>query len=217
MRFDHASLKARARRIEAKHPGIALRVHRAVSWLGRAEQCGDDDARFIFLWISLNAAYADEIGRESTPEQTVLGRFLKRLVELDRENLLHELVWSRFAGPFRVLLENRYVFQPFWDYRNGRIDERHWERAFAGARRSAHLALRDRSRTDTVLAIVLARLYTLRNQLIHGGATWQSSVNRDQVRDGTAILADLVPRVIHLLMANPDEDWGAPCYPVVDG
>jgi len=218
MRFDHSSLKARARRIEAKHPGIALRVHRAVSWLGRAERCGDDDdARFIFLWIALNAAYSNEIQRESTREQTVLDRFLKRLVELDRENLLYELVWSKFTGPLRTLLENRYVFQPFWDYRNGKIDERQWERSFAGARKKAHLALRDRSRTDTVLAIVLARLYTLRNQLIHGGATWHSSVNRDQVRDGTAILADLVPRVIHLLMANPEEDWGDPCYPVVDG
>lgn len=218
MRFDHLSLQGRARRIEARYPGIALRVHRAVSWLGRAERCGDDDdARFIFLWIALNAAYSDEIQRESTPEQTILDRFLKRLVELDRENLLYELVWSKFPGPFRLLLENRYVFQPFWDYRNGKIEERQWERSFAGARKKAHLALRDRSRTDTVLAIVLARLYTLRNQLIHGGATWHSSVNRDQVRDGTAILADLVPRVIHLLMANPEEDWGDPCYPVIDG
>ncbi len=50
---------------------------------------------------------------------------------------------------------------------------------------------------------------------MHGGATWRSSVNRDQIRDGTAILADLVPRVIHLLIVNPEEDWGAPCYPVV--
>ena len=66
-----------------------------------------------------------------------------------------------------------------------------------------------------MLAIILARLYTLRNQLMHGGATWRSSVNRDQIRDGTEILADLVPRVIHLLIVNPDEDWGDPCYPVV--
>lgn len=216
MRFDHASLKSRARRIEAKYPGIALRVHRAVSWLGRAEGCEDDDGRFIFLWIALNAAYADEIHRESTPEQTVLDRFLKRLVDLDDDSLLHELVWSKFPGPFRLLLDNHFVFQPFWDYQNGRIQEHQWKRAFEGARKKAHAALGDRERTDTVLAIVLARLYTLRNQLIHGGATWRSSVNRDQVRDATAILADLVPRVIHLLMANPEEDWGDPCYPVVE-
>lgn len=48
-----------------------------------------------------------------------------------------------------------------------------------GARR-AYLA----SETGTVLMILFDRLYVLRNQIIHGGATWNSSVNRDQVRDG---------------------------------
>ncbi len=217
MDFDHARLTARARRIEAKYPGgLALRVHRSLSWLARAERSdGDDDARFIFLWISLNAAYGDEIQRETAPEQAILDRFFTRLVALDTANLLYELVWAKFPGPVRLLLDNRYVFQPFWDHQNGRIDEERWKRSFEGAKAKARRALRDRSRTATVLAIVLARLYTLRNQLIHGGATWHSSVNRDQVRDGTAILADLVPRVIHLMMANPEEDWGDPSYPVV--
>ena len=217
MTFDHASLRARARRIEAKGAdGLGLRVHRALSWLDAAERCGDDDdARFIFLWISLNAAYADEIKRESTPEQAILNRFLQRLVDLDTDNLLYELVWLKFAGPFRVLLDNRYVYQPFWDHQNGKIDADRWRRGFESAKTVARRALGDRRQTATVLAIVLSRLYTLRNQLMHGGATWRSSVNRDQIRDGTAILADLVPRVIHLLIVNREEDWGTPCYPVV--
>lgn len=217
MDFDYASLRARAHRLEGRHTGgLGLRVHRALSWLDAAERCKeDDDARFIFLWISLNAAYADEIQRESAPEQAVLDSFLKHLVELDTDNLLYDLVWSRFAGPFRMLLDNRFVFQPFWDYQNGKIDEDRWRRSFEGAKTAARRALRDRRQTATVLAIVLSRLYTLRNQLMHGGATWRSSVNRDQIRDGTAILADLVPRIIHLLIDNRDEDWGDPCYPVV--
>ena len=217
MTFDHASLKARSRRIEGKGAdGLALRVHRALSWLDAAERCrDDDDTRFVFLWIALNAAYADEIQREATPEQAILNRFLQRLVELDTDNLLYDLVWSKFTGPFRVLLDNKFVFQPFWDHQNGKIDEHRWRRSFEGAKTAARRALADRRETATVLAIVLARLYTLRNQLMHGGATWRSSVNRDQIRDGTAILVDLVPRVIHLLIENPGEDWGEPCYPVV--
>ncbi len=55
----------------------------------------------------------------------------------------------------------------------------------------------------------------LRNRLIHGGATWESKVNRDQVRDGSRILADLVPAIIHLVLENPAEEWGAPCFPPV--
>ena len=215
--FSHADLRARAQQIEKDYPGkLGLRVHRAVSWLERANLCDDDDdARFVFLWISLNSAYADEIQRSRGTEQSVLDQFLNRLVSLDRENLLYDLVWTKFTGPVRLLLDNQFVFQPFWDYRNGRISERRWKRSFRGAKRRAMRALGDTNQTATVLAIVLARLYTLRNQLMHGGATWQGSVNRDQIRDGTAILNDLVPLVIHLLMDNPDEDWGDPCYPVI--
>jgi hypothetical protein len=59
------------------------------------------------------------------------------------------------------------------------------------------------------------RLYMLRNQLIHGGATWNSSVNRDQLRDGCEILGCLVPIMVDLMMDNPQEDWGRPFYPVI--
>ena len=30
---------------------MGLRVHRSISWIGRAEDATDDDGRFIFLWI----------------------------------------------------------------------------------------------------------------------------------------------------------------------
>ncbi|MHC2258269.1 hypothetical protein [Sinorhizobium meliloti] len=55
-------LKDKQRAIRAGFPEtMGLRAHRAISWIGRAEACGeDDDARFIFLWIAFNAAHADE-------------------------------------------------------------------------------------------------------------------------------------------------------------
>ena len=55
----------------------------------------------------------------------------------------------------------------------------------------------------------------LRNQLVHGGSTWNGSVNRDQVRNGARIMGLLVPLFIDLMMDNPQVAWGAPCYPVV--
>lgn len=217
MNFDHATLKGRAEHLtQDRADRLRLRVHRALSWLKRAELCDDDeDARFIFLWISLNAAYADELHRDGAAEQMILGRFLRRLVSMDTDNLLYGLVWTKFTGPVRMLLDNPFVFQPFWDFHNGRIPEEQWRRSFDGARKKAQKALGDRKQTAELLAIVLARLYTLRNQLVHGGATWRGSVNRDQIRDGCAILGDLTPRVIHLMIENPDEDWGEPLYPVV--
>ena len=61
------------------------------------------------------------------------------------------------------------------------------------------------------------RLYVLRNQLFHGGATWNGKVNRDQLRDCSRLLSKLVPLIIALMMDNPDTDWGEAVYPVVDG
>jgi len=66
-----------------------------------------------------------------------------------------------------------------------------------------------------VLSIVLDRLYVLRNQLVHGGATWQSAANRRQVRDGAQILTSLLPIVIDLMMADDAPDFGGIAYPVV--
>jgi hypothetical protein len=65
-------------------------------------------------------------------------------------------------------------------------------------------------------SIVLSRIYTLRNQLIHGGATWGSSVNRDQVRDCVGFMGKLVPLVIEVMLDHPETLWGDACYPVVE-
>lgn len=57
----YATLKARHRLARDGHPAaLALRIHRALSWLYRAEQAEDADGKFIFLWIAFNAAYAQE-------------------------------------------------------------------------------------------------------------------------------------------------------------
>ena len=218
MPLDHKYLKQRQRAERETWPdNLALRVHRALSWLDRAERSSDDlDARFIFLWIAFNAAYANEIGdRERSPEQQVFEHFLQKLVELDSNRILYMLIWTEFSSSIRLLLDNRYVYQPFWDFHNGKIDEEQWQSNFANARVAANKALAA-GKTTQVLSIILARMYTLRNQLVHGGATWNSSVNREQLRDCSAFLGKLVPYVIQLMMDNPKTLWGDACYPVVE-
>lgn len=86
---------------------------------------------------------------------------------------------------------------------------------FVAAKRVAGKALGQRD-TVKVLGIALSRLYTLRNQLIHGGATWSSKVNRVQLRDGVNLLGKLVPIVIETMMDHRGTIWGDPCYPIVD-
>jgi hypothetical protein len=51
---------------------------------------------------------------------------------------------------------------------------------------------------------------------VHGGATWNSGVNRAQVRDGAALLAFLIPLFVDLMMDNTGTPWGKAHYPVVE-
>ncbi|XOV90705.1 MAG: hypothetical protein ACFHX7_07995 [Pseudomonadota bacterium] len=215
--MDHKSLKTRQRAERGEHPtNLALRVHRALSWLERAEGCDDNDGKFIFLWIAFNAAYAQEINvQERKVEQLAFEQFIRKLIGLDQKKLLGGLVWTEFPGSIRVLLDNPFVYQPFWDYQSGKINEESWKRRFASEKERAKQSI-GKQDTVAVLVIVLYRLYTLRNQLIHGGATWNSQVNRDQIRDGTNFLAKLVPLIIELMLDNPGTLWGEAYYPVVD-
>jgi hypothetical protein len=218
MNFEQLKARHRAER-DPWHPNLSLRVHRALSWLGRAEQLagqGDVDAQFVLLWIAFNAAYAtdvDEKYRES--EQQTFRGFLEKLHGLDAgKKRFDGLVWQEFPRSIRVLLDNHYVFPDFWKFQNGSMTEDAWKSSFAAANRAAHQAL-GRLDTVTVLSVVLARIYTLRNQVLHGGATWGSSVNREQLRDCTHFMAKLVPLVIEVMMDHPDTLWGDAVYPVV--
>ncbi|WP_028764586.1 HEPN domain-containing protein [Shewanella colwelliana] len=214
--MDFDSLKAKQREIRGRFPeGLALRVHRSLSWLAKSEQCMDDkDSQFIFLWIAFNAAYAQDTEVLRHTESEAFAKFMSKLVELDKNNHLYSLAWSEFSSCIRVLLDNKYVFQPFWDFHNGKLNEEEWIIRFADAKVRANTALSTR-RTDSLNTLILQRLYTLRNQLIHGGATWNSSANRDQIRDGVAFLSKLVPIIINIMMDNSHELWGDANYPVI--
>lgn len=195
---------------------LNLRVHRALSWLQRAEIAEDEDGRFIFLWIAFNAAYATEIDddRRLSEQETFKG-FLEKLCELDGHKQIEQLVWQEFSGSIRMLLDTPFVLQSFWDYHSGKISEAQWKDRLAQGKKMATLALAS-GNTPQLLGVVFNRLYTLRNQLIHGGATWNSSVNRKQLKDCANLLGKLVPVIIELMMAHPDTLWGDACYPVVE-
>ena len=211
--------------IAEQRNAFTLRMHRSLSWLQRAKSAGeaggDDDVAFICLWIAFNAAYAQDTagGMDSnTSERQSFRDFVAQVCRLDADKALSALVWQVFPGPIRILLDNQYVFQPFWDaLNNPRSDgsiPTHWRDAFADARQRVQRALAQQD-TERVLYEVFVRLYTLRNQLMHGGATWNSSVNRAQVRDGRALLARVLPVMLGVMMDHPAQFEGRPFYPVV--
>lgn len=195
---------------------LRLRLHRALSWHQRALKEPDDpDAQFIFYWVAFNAAYGDDAAEAMRMgERSRFQDYFSKIVRYDAEGAIHDAIWQRFAQSIEALLTNRYVFQPFWCHHNGVPGYENWEERFERSQRGVRSAL-FRKETLFILSVLFDRLYVLRNQLIHGGATWNSAVNRNQVGDGARILEFLLPLFLDVMMDHPEENWGNPHYPVV--
>ena len=212
-----AALRERHRALRGQQSdALATRLHRAISWLQRASaDNSDDDTRFIHLWISLNAVYASDFDFEDS-ERARAVRFLARVVDADEEGRLHAVLFRQFPGPIRTLIDSPYVFAPFWRALRDHDPSERWKERFDASRKAAMTALLEK-RTVGLLSIVLVRLYVLRNQLVHGGATWDSQVNRAQLRDGCAILGTLVPAILQILLDASGFDDDPIAYPVIPG
>ena len=115
--------------------------------------------------------------------------------------------------PVRLLIENKYVYKSFWEFQRGEIKD--WKKPYEKSV-SDSMKFLSAQNVDGLLEVVLNRLYTLRNQLMHGGSTFKSDVNRLQVKDGNNMLKLLVPLVIEIMLTNNDEDWGEIYYPVLE-
>lgn len=196
---------------------LNLRTYRSIVWLQRADALreADADAAFIFSWISFNAAYARELNESSNEAREEFAEYFEKLIRCDSRNRIDHEVWHLFEGDISDLLNNRYIFSPFWKYQNGDTRYSDWEDRFERAKTAAKYSIQNRETVRT-LSIVFDRLYVLRNQLMHGGATWNSSVNRHQIHAATDVLMSLLPLFVDTMLTNPDENWGVPFYPVVD-
>lgn len=214
--MSYIKLKKKLKPLSADLPEThCIRLHRALSWLKCAEENKDNlDLQFITLWISYNSCYAiDENLDNLTPERQQSNDFVTKLVAHDIEKRFFNLLWNTFSGPVRLLIENEYVFKPFWDFQRDQIKD--WKRLHTKAINNAQKYLSEQN-VPKLLELVLDRLYTLRNQLLHGGATYKSKLNRSQVKDACSILRLLVPIIIDIMIENGKEDWGKVYYPVIN-
>ena len=221
-----------------KNTNLAFRVHRANIWIERAEResddpldvpteqlqgaagranplAGDPDAKFVFYWVAFNALYAEdtEVYSEKT-EQENFTSYLRTIVGLDKERAIYNAIWASFHDAPAGLLHNRYVFRDFWKHHNEVPGFANWHMLFTKQWDSAQASFRRRDGFP-VLRMLFERLYVLRNQLLHGGATWKGSANRDQVKDGASLLAVLLPIFVNLMMDHPDVRLGKPYFPYI--
>ncbi len=187
---------------------LMLRMRRVTSWISSAAQQGrDDDTAFVCYWVAFNALYGDDTGliKLEETERVIYRRCIERIVDTGPLRLYSELERAFEEREIRALVNGRYVLAPYWHSAG-------WQHALREDAQRLDNALQWKN-TKEVLCLVFDRLYVLRNQLLHGGATWGSSINRAEVAMGRRFAGFLVPLMTSRVLDNPDKDWGRPYYP----
>lgn len=191
-----------------------LRLRRAISWLGRAQQIEKDvkstdkelDTQFIFLFISFNALYGRE-PKKSLGSKKEIEKYFENLLKCNEKpkDSIYKIISGVLKENFDSLRNNIFVSRNFWNKEMGIDRERDipfpgWKTKF----------------TKEILCCVFQRLYVLRNQLMHGASTWGKTGNKDQLIDGAEIMHYLLPIFIEIMLKIPEDkwkEWGEIWYP----
>lgn len=196
---------------------LRIRVHRACAALRQAERAESDasaegqDASLVFRWVALNALYGDWDWDRGMPagDRASLDRFTSELSRVDGAGRLRAAL-EVHAEDARSLLESPFLIERFW--RDGEWDQ---VRPRRGRARTFDEELRG-GRTGAALHRVLMVVYFLRCQVVHGGATMGSGVNRVTVDPAARLLRGLAGQIIAVCMERGLEmAWGELCYPPV--
>ena len=201
---------------EDRENDLRVRVHRACGALEQAERLeaagerGCEDAALVFRWVALNALYGrwDEERGMPTKDREALDRFTSECARSDQERLSAAL--EPVIELARDLVENTFLNERFW--RAGEWDSVRPEK---GRVRKLLEAKRE-GRHGAALHQVLIVAYFLRCQIVHGGATLGSKVNRVTVVPAGEVLRLVVPQLTALVIEHGLEmEWGEICYPPV--
>ncbi len=227
-----------------KDQGYYDRLQRASSWLAKAKKTGaDPEAKFIYLWIALNAMCGirqevlgtdwwkaeirslHQLNRTQSDDKVSgeLEWFLWRICGLDIGGKTLRSVIEDCWPDIDSVLMSRYIMSFYW---NGS-----WRtEADINKRRDASLGIAkvaiglasDREKVFQALCeIVIWRLRTLRNQLFHGCATDVHSKRRgageSEIEAGSRLLEDLNWSFLVLMASASGREmyWPPTPYPRV--
>jgi hypothetical protein len=195
------------------HEPFLIRIHRACSWLQRVEQlqAGDGalDAILIFQWIALNSLYGrwDPDARQPLSDRDTLPAFLDRVLALDADGRITD-----------ILEEHRRLVMSIFD--DGYLTAFFWEEPSAQRARKTQKTKFDaqtwyhEERYRLILDRLMERIYFLRCQLVHGGATFGGRLNRTAVRRCSTMLGHMIPAILLVLIDyGYEQNWGPLCYP----
>lgn len=217
-----AAWYARIGREKASGMSLSIRIHRACSWLRRAQETArmhpedSQDEQVILLWIAFNALYGVWDEEENHPARDIqsVRAFLRAILELDDSHTVETLLQRERALAER-LFDNIYLDHYFWRGLNeGEGDDETWQNMPQKGRQYL-----DAGRTELALdRLLLFRVYQIRCQLVHGGATHGSKLNRQSIADCGRLLHLVLDSMLNIIIEHSDslkDSLGPICYPPV--
>ncbi len=201
------------------HDAIRLRMHRAFSWLRKADEFElpeDADAHFLFSWIALNTMYAkwdsDLVNRE--PEWQTREAFLKRVVKSDACGRIQEVILGNRKLCDRLLSEE-HLINSYWG--NPTEDEARKARTKP---RKVGQHYHDANDVIKVVIPLFKCMTMLRSQLVHGMSTYGSSANRAVVEAGANVIFVFTLTVLRVVAEDglweDDGSWMPVPYPPME-
>lgn len=161
---------------------LTIRLHRAGSWIKRADdvQHPDDlDERFIFYWIAFGALYGQPAYLFEKPNEFQdIREFLKLMEESDSNHVIRKTL-TGLTGPAQKLLENKFLNRDCWIT---------WDKQRIRDVMQREQACHGTEATHPSLKVIFSRLYVLRNQIFHGCATNKGRRNRESLEAAVPVL-----------------------------
>lgn len=192
-----------------------LRMQRSLSWLKKAVLMDEDkDLQFLSFWIAFNAIHAEDV--ESKSQQKLhIRQFLEMLDQQDDAQKIAQIIWEKLSVPIQTLLDNPYSFQDYWDYRNQVISQNTWKANFDNEKKFIQHVIEAKDLSE-ILAAILHRMYTVKQQILQGGYSYNSGVNRQLIHQCCEIWGVLIPTILELLIKNAKQ-WHflKPHYPLI--
>jgi hypothetical protein len=201
---------------------VRVRIHRALTWLEFSERCDvreDLDAKLIAQWIAFTALTSQWNKKTKAPEPDAAATrlFIQQILDHDQDGLM-QMVLETNDRAARALFEDAYLAKQFKSRETAQNSKPRNGSGKTFTTKSTMEDILEHAQFEPWLEAVLERILFVRNQLVHGGSTYNGRLNRVAVRRASSLLEHVVACFMQILMEHGyTDDWGDLCYsPLVD-
>lgn len=169
------------------------------------------DAALVFRWVALNSLYGRWDHTTGTPmkDRIALDKFTTDACRVDTSRRIADSL-KCLTQEAKDLLESPFLISRFW--RDGEWDNVRPNRGLAAKFRNEVLE----DRPSAAVHRLLIAVYFLRCQIVHGGATLGSGMNRVTVEPASRVLRLLASQLTATVIEHGlTMEWGELCYPPV--